>query len=103
MMNLIQIFGEPGGYSGSFDDDGQYMGMTLKHCPFCGSDGEKQVLKADIYSGQGTYAITHSGDIFVRDKRGIWRRSRLTIREIIARSITKVSGTIRVSKSYEQY
>lgn len=70
--------------------------------PLIIQDDEKQILKADIYSGQGTYAITRSGDIFVRDKKGDWRRSRLTVREIIARSITKVSGTIKVSKSYEQ-
>ncbi|EKK5568049.1 Lar family restriction alleviation protein [Enterobacter hormaechei] len=64
MMNVIEIFGEPGDYSGSFDDDGQHMGMTLKPCPFCGSDKELSICNThtacfwvECYCG----AAMHSG------------------------------------------
>lgn len=62
----------------------------------------KQSLKADIYNGNGTYAITGNGDVYVHTAKGNWRLSRLSKEEVISRSITRVSGTIKVSKQNEQ-
>ncbi|EAM1616371.1 hypothetical protein EU642_22310 [Salmonella enterica] len=39
-MNVIEIYGDPGDFSGSYDDDGQHMGHQLAPCPFCGRDDE---------------------------------------------------------------
>ncbi|WP_409160622.1 Lar family restriction alleviation protein [Pectobacterium sp. B2J-2] len=33
----LEIYGEPGQFAGSFDDDGTHAGFELKPCPFCGS------------------------------------------------------------------
>ncbi|EIP9221032.1 hypothetical protein LT875_002479 [Salmonella enterica] len=60
-----------------------------------GDDG-KTTLRADIYSGGGTYAITRKGDIYCKMPAGGWRKSRLSKEEVISRSITRVSGTIKV-------
>lgn len=35
-MNQIDMFGDPGDWSGSYDDDGLHMGHQLAPCPFCG-------------------------------------------------------------------
>ncbi|ENQ1546061.1 hypothetical protein ACEOHC_003873 [Salmonella enterica] len=55
-------------------------------------------LKADIYSGDGTYAVTRKGCVFRKTSRGKWWPSRLTLDEVVARSITRVSGTIQVTE-----
>ena len=55
-----------------------------------------QSFRADIYSGNGTYAVTRHGEIYRRGKRGEWCKSRLTLADVIAKSITKVSGTITI-------
>lgn len=39
-MSEIEIFGDPGDYSGSYDDDGTHYNRILKPCPFCGRDDQ---------------------------------------------------------------
>ncbi|EPT1451874.1 hypothetical protein ACVOZ6_003462 [Escherichia coli] len=57
------------------------------------------VVKADIYCGSGTYAVTRNGDIYHKSYKDTWRKSKLTLVEVIARSLTKVSGTIKIKVS----
>ncbi|EAB4417347.1 hypothetical protein D7B12_18115 [Salmonella enterica] len=51
-------------------------------------------LTADIYNGNGTYAVTRDGVVYSRNQQNKWHKSRLSINEVRARSITKVSGSI---------
>lgn len=36
-MTEIEMYGDPGDWSGSFEDDGKHMGYQLLPCPFCHS------------------------------------------------------------------
>ncbi|EDL8063738.1 hypothetical protein CTA21_16430 [Salmonella enterica] len=54
------------------------------------------VVKADIYCGSGTYAVTRDGDIYHKSYKDKWRKSTLTLVEVVSRSITRVSGTIKI-------
>lgn len=38
MKAEIEIYGDKGDFSGSFDDDGAHAGFELKPCPFCGGE-----------------------------------------------------------------
>ncbi|EAM1616375.1 hypothetical protein EU642_22330 [Salmonella enterica] len=55
-----------------------------------------QSVEADIYGGGGDYAITGTGAVFVRTEFGYWRKSRLTRTDVIARSLTRIPGTINI-------
>lgn len=54
------------------------------------------VVKADIYCGSGTYAVTRDGDVYRKTNRDTWRKSPLSLVEVMGRSITRVSGTIKI-------
>ncbi|EIP9221027.1 Lar family restriction alleviation protein [Salmonella enterica] len=49
-MNQIEMYGDPGDFSGSFDDDGQHYGHTLAPCPFCGQDDELEICNTHTAS-----------------------------------------------------
>ncbi|ENQ1546054.1 Lar family restriction alleviation protein [Salmonella enterica] len=42
-MSKIEIYGDPGYFSGSYQDDGKHYGHTLAPCPFCGKDDELEI------------------------------------------------------------
>ncbi|EDZ0839876.1 hypothetical protein GJ904_19925 [Salmonella enterica] len=54
------------------------------------------VVKADIYSGSGTYAVTRDGEIYRKTTNDTWRKSQLSLADVVSRSITRVSGTIKI-------
>lgn len=43
-MTDIEIFGEPGYWSGTYDDDGQHKGHKLAPCPFCGEQCDLEIM-----------------------------------------------------------
>lgn len=43
-MSEIEIYGDPGDYSGTFDDDGTHYGHELKPCPFCGTSHDLEIV-----------------------------------------------------------
>ncbi|HAV1601557.1 TPA: hypothetical protein JG832_002447 [Enterobacter hormaechei subsp. xiangfangensis] len=49
-MNKIEIFGDPGDFSGHFHDDGQHAGHILKPCPFCGSADDLRIVNTHTAS-----------------------------------------------------
>ncbi|EAB4417352.1 hypothetical protein D7B12_18140 [Salmonella enterica] len=42
-MSTIEIYGDAGDYSGSYEDDGSHFNQRLKPCPFCGKDTELEI------------------------------------------------------------
>lgn len=70
--------------------------------PIIMGDDNRKTLKVDIYGGSGTYAVTRDGDVYTKLTSGGWRKSRLTLAEVVSRSITKVSGTIKLKGSDDE-
>ncbi|EFO7976561.1 hypothetical protein HO291_003416 [Salmonella enterica] len=52
--------------------------------------------QAHIYAGDETYAVIGSGTVFIKTSKGTWRRTRLKLEEVTARSLTRVTGTIHI-------
>ncbi|EAM6792386.1 hypothetical protein E0G74_01330 [Salmonella enterica] len=69
--------------------------LVNDRAPIMGDD-VFQRIEAHIFAGNGDYAITGTGKIYERTEFGFWRASRLTADEVVACSLTRVPGTIKV-------
>lgn len=64
------------------------------------ADDSLQVFHAHIYSGEKTYAVIGTGNIFHQCTRGNWRPSKLNLQEVIARSITRTTAPVKIKSRY---
>lgn len=49
-MNQIEMYGDPGDFSGSYDDDGHHHGHQLAPCPFCGESEALEIMNTHTAS-----------------------------------------------------
>ena len=76
--------------------------LVADRSPIKASENEMLLtIRATIYTGMGTYAVAvDTGKIYTQNANGSWRKTRLGLREVTARSITKVDGKIEIGKKH---